>query len=257
MKHAILSTVAASAILSLTSAQISAAQMNWGLADNTYSILNFDLLSLQLKTTADWAWATVYESGDDEVNQGWHYESYAVRMWSNATFFFDFEALKSYKSQVKITLNFFDLVPYKQMFKWYRPAITVSENFNFWDAEVSGLFTVKFLTVETKFTENMRTLKYSLADLMVDPTVNKIIPSAITDINTDATYANNDAISWTDKLWGFDLIKFFGYDLSTYPYYGKNKKYFTFSLLNEANNSHTNELLIDLFTAISNFFTGA
>jgi hypothetical protein len=92
--------------------------------------------------------------------------------------------------------------------------------------------------------EQMRVLKYSLVDVMMAPTTKKLYPSTLTEIFNDAVY--NVGSSWTDKFWGsLDILQFAGFDLNTNAYYGKNKPYYTYSLLHEATNTHASELLID------------
>ncbi len=101
------------------------------------------------------------------------------------------------------------------------------------------------MKVTGSFKEQMKVLKYSLVDVMQDPTTKKLFPASLAEVYSDAAY--NSGTSWTDKYWGaIDLLQFMGFDLNTNAYYGKNKPWYTYSLLQESTNTHTGELIIYL-----------
>lgn len=107
-------------------------------------------------------------------------------MFSQATFSFDLDVVNTYKTNVAITLNFFDVTPLKLLFKWVRAEAAVMNGFNYWDAQIAALYSVTLLKGSATFTENIRTLQYSLLDTMVDPFTNALFPSTYGAINTDA-----------------------------------------------------------------------
>jgi len=167
----------------------------------------------------------------------------ALDFWSNATFIYDLEIIKTYKAKVTLTVNLFDITPYKQIVKYYRPTFAFNESFAFWDAQVAATYSVQVMKITASVREQMRVLKYSLVDVMMSPTTKKLWPANFTEVNTDAVY--NTGSSWTDRYWGaLDILQFAGYDLNSNTYYGRNKPYYTYSLLHEDTNTHTGELLI-------------
>jgi hypothetical protein len=108
----------------------------WGTTGTKHQIItNWEWCTLNLTYQADLAYQTVFDSGIDLVKGSkWNYYGAGLRFWSNATFIYDLEVMKSYKAKATFAVNLFDIVPYKQVFKFYRPEFAVNESFAFWDA---------------------------------------------------------------------------------------------------------------------------
>lgn len=118
--------------------------MKWGIAGTKYPIItNWNYCTLNLTYQADLAYQTLIEAGADLVKgTKWNYYGAGLRFWSNATFIYDLEILKTYKAKVTFAVNFFDIVPYKQVVKFYRPDYSFNESFAFWDAQVAATYSV-------------------------------------------------------------------------------------------------------------------
>lgn len=117
----------------------------WGTVGTKWPIItNWNWCTLNLTYQADLAYQTVLESGSDAVKGSkWNYYGAGIRFWSNATFIYDLEIIKTYKAKVTLTVNLFDITPYKQIVKYYRPEFAVNESFAFWDAQVAGTYSVQ------------------------------------------------------------------------------------------------------------------
>ncbi len=153
------------------------------------------------------------------------------------------EAFGLYKWSPLLTITFFDITPYKQIISWYRPEYTLMETVfdsansvpDFWDLHFAATYSVSLLQLTAEFKEEAKTLKYSIMDLILNPTTYQPYPKSLDSILTDATYS--DASIWVNKILGINFFKLFGLDLSAWKYYGKEKYWYRFSLLNEANNA--------------------
>ena len=69
-----------------------------------------------------------------------------------------------YSAKAVVSINVLDIVPYKQIIKWYKPENTLVGNFDFWDMELAGSYSVNILQLSTLVTENAKAYKYSLVD---------------------------------------------------------------------------------------------
>lgn len=118
--------------------------------------------------------------------------------------------------------------------------------------KIVAYYSVQFCTLTTKVTENAKVYKYSLVDVVMDPTNKRPFPTSLAQLQADPTYLTaGKASSWTDKYWNIDFLKVFGLDLATYTtFYGKDKLFFTLSFFKEASNTHANELLPTIWTAL-------
>ena len=74
-------------------------------------------------------------------------------------------------------------------------------------------------------------------DLILNPSTYQPYPATLNNIITDASYS--DPSVWINKILGVNLFKLFGLDLSAWKYYGKDKYWYRFSMLNEAANPKT------------------
>lgn len=113
--------VAASALITLASGKLS-----WTY-DSEQEIYNTQSVKINLSQRGDLAFSTFYEAGNNDVDPKWHDEAYGLRVWLNTSFTFDIELFNFYKRQIHLTLNVFDITPYKQIISWYRPEISISE----------------------------------------------------------------------------------------------------------------------------------
>lgn len=111
--------------------------------------------------------------------------------------------------------------------------------------KIVGLYSVQFFNLVTKVTETAKVYKYSLVDVMKDPTTARPGPTTIAQLTSDPQYLTGAKVSaYYDKYWAIDFLKVFGLDLAGMTsYYGANKQYFTLSFFNEGANTHANELL--------------
>ena len=118
--------------------------MQWGTNATKYPIItNWKYISLNLTYQGDLAYQTVWEAGTDLVKGAkWNYYAAGLRFWSNATFVYNLEIIRTYKARIAFTVNFFDITPYKQVVKYYRPDYAYNESFAFWDAQVAGLYSI-------------------------------------------------------------------------------------------------------------------
>lgn len=112
--------------------------------------------------------------------------------------------------------------------------------------QVAATYSATFLTTTAKVVENAKTLQYSMVDVLTDPTTNKPYPTTIDQAKADLGFFGLPSV-WADKFWTVDILKLFGIDLASYTkYYGKNKVWFRFSLFDESNNSHLDQVLWDI-----------
>lgn len=92
-----------------------------------------------------------------------------------------------------------------------------------------------------------KTLDYSFMDVLLNPSTSKLYPESFTEAKTDLTYNTDYQSLWKDKYYNINLLETFGIaDPSTWKYYGDNKYFYRFSLLNEASNIKTDQLLWDI-----------
>lgn len=73
---------------------------------------------------ADWSYETKYAAGPSGDS---HYESYAFRTWSNASYAITAKVLNLYAWKGTFTLGLFDVTPYKHVISWYRAAQAVKD----------------------------------------------------------------------------------------------------------------------------------
>lgn len=247
-------------ILLAAVAGLATCQFSWT-TSSTANLYTSSSLTLDLVQRGDLAYTTIYESGDDLVEgPKWHYEAYGVRAWSNATFTLNLDVLSYYKISTTFSVNIFDVTPYKQIIKWYRPENTLMETVfdssntvaDFWDAKIAATYSMSFLTLTTSVVETAKTLKYSMVDVLLNPSTSVPYPSTIAELQTDMAYDSDYVSVWSDSYWKVEFLKVFGIDLASYfKYYGKNLYYYRFSLLNESSNVYTDQLLWDIINYFS------
>ncbi len=126
------------------------------------------------------------------------------------------------------------------MVKWYKPefsAVDYIENGNkYWDVVIQGTHTVKFLTAQVSYLENVATLTYSLVDFFIDflqngtPTWDLLFPTTLDAPTLDEEYE----MGWNDPYFSWKLLKpLFGIDTSQWKWYGKDIEWYSYSLVSD------------------------
>ena len=244
--------IAASALFALASGKLS-----WTY-DSEQEIYNTQSVKINLSQRGDLAFSTVYEAGNNEEDPKWHDEAYGLRVWLNTSFVFDIELFNFYKRQIHLTVNVFDITPYKQIISWYRPehylAETVFDKDNqkedFFDVKLIGTYSVSLLELRTAITENAKTLKYSLIDVLENPDTAKPYPDSVADAKASLAFNGKYDSEYEDDFLNIDFLKVFGIDLYTSKYYGKGKVIYRYSILHEDQDDDSDELLNDIINKI-------
>ena len=102
---------------------IAACQWSWTTATTT-SIYQDANINLNIVQQGDLAYLTTYSAGIDPSNANWHLEAYGARMYMNATFTVNLALYTNwYVGKAVFTLTLFDITPYQQVIRFYRPDI--------------------------------------------------------------------------------------------------------------------------------------
>lgn len=189
----------------------------------------------------------------------WHFESVGIRTWMNATFTLNVELLDLFQVAPTFTLTIFDITPYRQIIRYYRPEYTLMETVfdssnsvaDFWDMEIGATFDLDFLSLSSVVTDNAKTLKYSFMDLFLNPSTATPYPTSMTQLKADLSYDSDYEVTYTDKYYSIDILKLLGLDLTTWKYYGADKWWYRFSILHEDTNDQTDQVLWDVINWLS------
>lgn len=125
--------------------------LSWTAA-TTSSIYSSSNIKLDLVQRGNFEYFSTYDGGVDPVKgDKWHYEAYGIRTWCKATFTLNLELFSIYKASPAFTVTVFDITPYKQIIKWYRPENTLMETLfdannqvtDFWDAQIAATYSIQ------------------------------------------------------------------------------------------------------------------
>ena len=118
--------------------------------------LNETDYSLMWHYKLDWSYELNYAASMDD--EGWHSEAWGFRTWSNLSFALHLTIPHIYTWEPTITLGFFDVTPYRQIVKMYRPAVALADllagNPWYWDLQLIGEYSIWAAWIQTNIAEN-------------------------------------------------------------------------------------------------------
>ena len=204
-----------------------------------------------MRQIGDIGYQAIYEAGNDPVDYRFHFEAYGLRAWMNTSFTFDVELLNFYRRSITLSLNVFDITPYKQTISYFRPEFylkdTVFDQDNkrpdYFDIKLIGSYSVNFLQLRTFVSENAKTIRYSLADVLEKPNTSKPYPESTDEVRAALGYNNLYETANEDFLWNIDLLKVFGIDLASNRLYGFNRILYRFSVFHEEHDDNSDEVI--------------
>lgn len=208
-------------------------------------------MKVVLRQIGDIGYQTVYEAGNDPVDPRFHNEAFGFRAWMNTSFTLDLEVLQFYRRSITFSLNVFDITPYKQTVSIFRPAYflkdTVFDQDNnrpdYFDVKLIGSYSVNFLQLRTFVSENAKTLKYSLVDVLENPHTSKPYPESTDEAKAALAYNGLYESPNEDLIWNIDFLKVFGIDFSSNRLYGANRILYRLSVLHEEDDDNSDEVI--------------
>ena len=98
---------------------------------NTVTYANYPgYFGLNMVQSGDWAYTTIFTGTQDPTNTQWHIHAIGFRAYANVTTQFNVNVLNLYQMQFLITITLFDITPYKQVIRWYRPEFAIMQYMN-------------------------------------------------------------------------------------------------------------------------------
>lgn len=167
--------------------------------DEYHEVTSSDYFTFAYSYDWDWAWETTYESGPNEDNDHFNFETVGVEMTTNVDFgiymyFFDHYYLSYYLSFAPI-----QAIPLAFTVTWYRPEVALVRRA--WDFNVALWYEYNWLDFTLTVDEAFKTFEASIYDAIKDDSYEDLYP----DSHSDFDY--NDLMSNDDAIWSFNLFE--------------------------------------------------
>ena len=184
-------------IAALLGLATSASVASWS---GSKSLVDTSHFTAEIYHDCDAGWETFYEAQEADPMDGWHSETYGVRLYSYLSATLVWTGFNTYEWSGELYFAPATITPYKQKVIYHRPEAGDRNGGPLF--EFTGSRNVELLQLTTSFTENAKTFTRSFVDWFNDMNNYNIIPNKgdwIIDEDTESSY---DDAYWTYDLWG-------------------------------------------------------